>query len=161
MTMRGWHVTVSVVARDHPRRWTLGVKHLPGVLCLGVVTCEGQQVASQIMWLPIYSRAVAATWSVCISVHARPSRLATVTPRSSPGACTGAKADPTRLRIADVSESSVDPLARAVRHRLKRAHGIGSGVPILLSTEKPRCGLVSAEGANLVDYQACAPLCSS
>lgn len=29
----------------------------------------------------------------------------------------GAKADPTRLRIADVSESSVDPLARAVRHK--------------------------------------------
>lgn len=29
----------------------------------------------------------------------------------------GAKADPTRLRIVDVSESSVDPLARAVRHR--------------------------------------------
>ena len=29
----------------------------------------------------------------------------------------GAKADPTRLRIVDVSESSIDPLARAVRHR--------------------------------------------
>ena len=27
----------------------------------------------------------------------------------------GAKADPTRLRIADVSHSNVDPLARAVR----------------------------------------------
>ena len=27
----------------------------------------------------------------------------------------GAKADPSRLRIADVSESNVDPLARAVR----------------------------------------------
>jgi tRNA A37 threonylcarbamoyladenosine dehydratase len=29
----------------------------------------------------------------------------------------GAKADPTRLRIVDVSESSVDPLARAVRQK--------------------------------------------
>ena len=29
----------------------------------------------------------------------------------------GAKADPTRLRFADIKESSVDPLARAVRHR--------------------------------------------
>jgi tRNA A37 threonylcarbamoyladenosine dehydratase len=29
----------------------------------------------------------------------------------------GAKADPTRLRILDVSESHVDPLARAVRHK--------------------------------------------
>jgi len=28
----------------------------------------------------------------------------------------GAKADPSRLRIADVSESNVDPLARAVSH---------------------------------------------
>jgi tRNA A37 threonylcarbamoyladenosine dehydratase len=29
----------------------------------------------------------------------------------------GAKADPTRLRIVDISESVVDPLARAVRHK--------------------------------------------
>jgi tRNA A37 threonylcarbamoyladenosine dehydratase len=29
----------------------------------------------------------------------------------------GAKADPTRLRIIDISESSIDPLARAVRHK--------------------------------------------
>lgn len=29
----------------------------------------------------------------------------------------GAKADPTRLRIIDVSESSIDPLARAVRQK--------------------------------------------
>jgi tRNA A37 threonylcarbamoyladenosine dehydratase len=29
----------------------------------------------------------------------------------------GAKADPTRLRIVDVSESSIDPLARSVRHK--------------------------------------------
>lgn len=29
----------------------------------------------------------------------------------------GAKADPTRLRIVDLCESSYDPLARAVRHK--------------------------------------------
>lgn len=34
---------------------------------------------------------------------------------SSAGA--GAKVDPTRLRIVDVSESSIDPLARAVRQK--------------------------------------------
>lgn len=56
----------------------------------------------------------------------------------------GAKADPTRLRLVDLSESTVDPLARAVRHRLRREHGIASGVPVLLSTEKPRCKLVPA-----------------
>jgi tRNA A37 threonylcarbamoyladenosine dehydratase len=29
----------------------------------------------------------------------------------------GAKADPTRLRVVDMSEASLDPLARAVRHK--------------------------------------------
>jgi tRNA A37 threonylcarbamoyladenosine dehydratase len=29
----------------------------------------------------------------------------------------GAKADPTRLRFVDLSESSIDPLARSVRHK--------------------------------------------
>lgn len=56
----------------------------------------------------------------------------------------------------DVCESSVDPLARAVRHRLRRDCGILSGVPVLLSTEKPRCKLVSlidSDKENLLDYQ--------
>eukprot|EP00887_Chlorella_sp_A99_P001035 scaffold14.g1035.t1 len=56
----------------------------------------------------------------------------------------GAKADPTRLHIADIAESAVDPLARAVRHRLRRDHGVESGVPVVLSTERPRCGLIYA-----------------
>lgn len=54
----------------------------------------------------------------------------------------GAKCDPTRVRIVDIAESVVDPLARAVRHRLKRDHNIESGIPMLLSTEKQRCELV-------------------
>ena len=29
----------------------------------------------------------------------------------------GAKADPTRLRVVDMSEASVDPLAKAVRQK--------------------------------------------
>ncbi|KAI3426846.1 hypothetical protein D9Q98_006792 [Chlorella vulgaris] len=67
----------------------------------------------------------------------------------------GAKADPTRLRLVDVAEAAADPLARAVRHRLRRDHGITEGLTILLSAEKPRCGLVygGAEGANPLDYQ--------
>ncbi|PRW51003.1 NAD(P)-binding Rossmann-fold superfamily isoform 1 [Chlorella sorokiniana] len=67
----------------------------------------------------------------------------------------GAKADPTRLRILDVAESVADPLARSVRHRLRRDYSIESGVPIVLSTERPRMGLVyhAGEGANLLDYQ--------
>ncbi|PNH06422.1 hypothetical protein TSOC_007192 [Tetrabaena socialis] len=69
----------------------------------------------------------------------------------------GAKADPTRLKFVDVSESSVDPLARALRTRLRK-FGVFGGVPVLLSTEKPRCKLVSladmgAEGASPADFQ--------
>ena len=55
----------------------------------------------------------------------------------------GAKCDPTRIKIVDIRESVVDPLARAVRHRLKQVHGIESGIPVLLSTEKQRCKLAS------------------
>jgi len=67
----------------------------------------------------------------------------------------GAKADPTRLRFVDIAESSTDPLARAVRLRLRRDFGIETGVQVLLSTEKPRCGLVYGgdEDANMLDYQ--------
>ena len=55
----------------------------------------------------------------------------------------GAKCDPTRIKIVDIRESVVDPLARAVRHRPKQVHGIESGIPVLLSTEKQRCKLAS------------------
>ncbi|GLC37284.1 hypothetical protein PLESTB_001140300 [Pleodorina starrii] len=68
----------------------------------------------------------------------------------------GAKADPTRLKFVDVSESSVDPLARALRTRLRKQHGVSGGIPVLLSTEKPRCKLVSLadmEAGNPLDYQ--------
>ena len=39
--------------------------------------------------------------------------------------------------------------------RLRRDYDIQSGVPIVLSTERPRMGLVyhTEEGANLLDYQ--------
>ncbi|KAK9844214.1 hypothetical protein WJX81_008230 [Elliptochloris bilobata] len=67
----------------------------------------------------------------------------------------GAKVDPTRVRIADLGESSADRLARAVRMRLRRDHGIEGGIPVVLSTERPRCELVPAgePGANPLDYQ--------
>ncbi|KAJ9505283.1 hypothetical protein QJQ45_027866, partial [Haematococcus lacustris] len=69
----------------------------------------------------------------------------------------GAKADPTRLHVVDIGESSNDPLAKALRLRLKRDHGISWGVPVLLSTEKPRCKLVASEemmaSGNLADFQ--------
>ena len=48
----------------------------------------------------------------------------------------GAKCDPTRIQIADISETFEDPLARATRKGL-RTKGITSGIPVVYSTEKP------------------------
>ncbi|KAG0225531.1 hypothetical protein BGW41_004670 [Actinomortierella wolfii] len=53
---------------------------------------------------------------------------------SSMGA--GAKADPSRVQISDISETFEDPLARAVRRKLKKL-GVESGVTVAYSTEKP------------------------
>ncbi|KAF8925440.1 hypothetical protein EDD21DRAFT_75599 [Dissophora ornata] len=53
---------------------------------------------------------------------------------SSMGA--GAKADPSRVQIGDISETFEDPLARAVRRRLKKL-GVDSGIEVVFSSEKP------------------------
>jgi tRNA threonylcarbamoyladenosine dehydratase len=47
-----------------------------------------------------------------------------------------ARTDPTLLRVADISETSICPLARAVRRRL-RCFGIRQGIPALYSVEPP------------------------
>ncbi|KAK8858850.1 hypothetical protein IAR55_003080 [Kwoniella newhampshirensis] len=48
----------------------------------------------------------------------------------------GAKRDPTRVQIADISATYEDPLARSVRRRL-RINGVASGIPVVYSTETP------------------------
>ncbi|KAJ7594381.1 hypothetical protein C8J56DRAFT_436001 [Mycena floridula] len=53
---------------------------------------------------------------------------------SSMGA--GAKCDPTRIQISDISNTIYDPLARSVRRRL-RLEGVSSGIPVVYSTEVP------------------------
>eukprot|EP00920_Eleutheroschizon_duboscqi_P034421 GHVT01082618.1.p1 GENE.GHVT01082618.1~~GHVT01082618.1.p1 ORF type:complete len:469 (-),score=31.93 GHVT01082618.1:713-2119(-) len=53
----------------------------------------------------------------------------------------GAKADPSRVCITDISTTEEDELARACRTRL-RARGISSGVPMCLSTERTKRGLL-------------------
>lgn len=53
---------------------------------------------------------------------------------SSMGA--SAKSDPTRINVGDISVTEEDPLARAVRRRLK-LKGIVTGVPVVFSAEKP------------------------
>ncbi|XP_004288591.1 PREDICTED: tRNA threonylcarbamoyladenosine dehydratase [Fragaria vesca subsp. vesca] len=70
----------------------------------------------------------------------------------------GARADPTRIRIADLRQSTNDPLSRAVRHRLKREYGIEGGIPVVFSLEKPKAKLLpfkgpSGEEENPSDYQ--------
>ena len=56
---------------------------------------------------------------------------------SSMGA--GCKSDPTRIFVGDISASTEDPLSRVTRRRL-RAAGIGEGIPVVYSTEKPGPG---------------------
>ncbi|KAJ1549906.1 hypothetical protein HK096_009787, partial [Nowakowskiella sp. JEL0078] len=48
----------------------------------------------------------------------------------------GAKSDPSRIQIADISDTFEDPLARATRRGL-RARGIENGITVVYSTEKP------------------------
>lgn len=48
----------------------------------------------------------------------------------------GAKCDPTRIQISDISHTVYDPLARSVRRRL-RLLGVNSGIPVVYSTEVP------------------------
>lgn len=92
------------------------------------------------------------------NIDTKVSLLATCHARGIPVLCVagaGAKADPSRMRFADISQSTLDPLARAVRYRLRRDYAIASGIEVLLSTERPRCGLVASEEAaeSLSDYQ--------
>ncbi|PYI53339.1 tRNA threonylcarbamoyladenosine dehydratase [Paenibacillus flagellatus] len=46
------------------------------------------------------------------------------------------KMDPTQFRIADISQTSVDPLARVIRQKLRK-DGIKKGVKVVFSTEEP------------------------
>lgn len=48
----------------------------------------------------------------------------------------GAKLDPTRIRIADISKTEHCSLARVVRRRLAKV-GIKKGLPVVFSTEPP------------------------
>ncbi|KAG0462527.1 hypothetical protein HPP92_021003 [Vanilla planifolia] len=70
----------------------------------------------------------------------------------------GARADPTRIRIADLRESCADPLSRAVRYRLRKDFGIEGGIPVVFSLEKPKVKLLPFKGSsgdeeNPSDYQ--------
>ena len=49
----------------------------------------------------------------------------------------GNKLDPRSFRISDISKTSVCPLARVLRHRLKKI-GIKKGLKVAYSTETPK-----------------------
>lgn len=46
------------------------------------------------------------------------------------------KMDPTRFKVGDISETTVDPLARVIRQKLRK-EGIKKGVKVVFSTEDP------------------------
>ncbi|MCZ2259437.1 tRNA threonylcarbamoyladenosine dehydratase [Sporosarcina sp. G11-34] len=46
------------------------------------------------------------------------------------------KMDPTRFKIADISNTHTDPIAKVIRIRLRKA-GISKGVPVVFSDESP------------------------
>jgi tRNA threonylcarbamoyladenosine dehydratase len=102
------------------------------------------------------------SYHILLQVHL----LASCYHRKIPVLCVGgagAKADPTKLCFADIQEASVDPLVRAVRHQLRRKHNISAGIPVLLSTERPRCGLVTTkeqqQASSIRDFQVSCNCC--
>ncbi|ANB59996.1 tRNA threonylcarbamoyladenosine dehydratase [Anoxybacteroides amylolyticum] len=46
------------------------------------------------------------------------------------------KMDPTRFRIADISKTHTDPIAKVIRAQLRK-EGIKKGIPVVFSDEKP------------------------
>ena len=62
---------------------------------------------------------------------------------------TGNKLDPTQLRITDISKTSVCPLAKTVRKRLRQM-GIEKGITVVYSLEKPQCVHKSSTPGSMV-----------
>jgi tRNA A37 threonylcarbamoyladenosine dehydratase len=46
------------------------------------------------------------------------------------------KMDPTRFQVADISKTSMDPIARVIRQKLRKL-GIKKGIKVVFSTEEP------------------------
>ncbi len=57
--------------------------------------------------------------------------------------CMGAgnRLDPTHIKLADISKTDMCPLARQMRHRLRKHHGIRKGVLTVFSDEHPSAPL--------------------
>lgn len=70
---------------------------------------------------------------------------------------TGNKLDPTLLRVADISKTSVCPLAKSIRKHL-RSCGIEKGVTVVYSLEQPQCVQKSSTPGSMVFVPASAGL---
>jgi tRNA A37 threonylcarbamoyladenosine dehydratase len=70
---------------------------------------------------------------------------------------TGNKLDPTQLRVADISKTSVCPLAKSVRKQL-RSRGIEKGVTVVYSLEQPQYAHKSSTPGSMVFVPASAGL---
>ena len=68
---------------------------------------------------------------------------------------TGNKLDPTQLRVADISKTSVCPLAKSVRKQL-RSRGIEKGVTVVYSLEQPQYVHKSSTPGSMVFVPASA-----
>ena len=62
---------------------------------------------------------------------------------------TGNKLDPSKLRVSDVFETSVDPLARVMRRELRK-RGIDH-LKVVWSTEEPRKPLLDARSIRMME----------
>ena len=70
---------------------------------------------------------------------------------------TGNKLDPTALRLADISRTSVCPLAKSVRKQA-RMRGIEKGIPVVYSLETPQAIVKTSTPGSMVFVPASAGL---
>ncbi len=96
------------------------------------------------------------------SVASKVALLAACVKRGIPVASSmgsGARLDPTKIRIDDISRTSGCPLARAVRKGLRR-HGITTGIDAVFSLEQPRPGGLSRDIIGTISWVPAAFACS-
>lgn len=72
---------------------------------------------------------------------------------------TGNKIDPSLLKVADIYETSVCPLARVMRHELKK-RGV-KNLKVVFSTETPLAHLEAAQNENAQNANTRAPVAST
>ncbi|KAA9007717.1 tRNA threonylcarbamoyladenosine dehydratase [Paenibacillus spiritus] len=76
-----------------------------------------------------------ASDTICYKIHLIKECLARKIPMiSSMGAAN--KMDPTKFQVADISKTTMDPIARVIRQKLRK-DGIKKGVKVVFSTEEP------------------------